>query len=483
MRTCAYIECDERFEPNRADHRYHHHVCRNRQNRLERKHPDDRVNETLRPVEAGQGGDDVKRKKRAPKPPRGWEAKAEFDAERGRGRATTTPLVEGGDDPDEEELLRSANLDPTKYRIVGKRKYSTWQQGGQWRTSHKFDYEPRTRGVDEVAQADVAELIRDLEGWEPDPYDPPPGDDAFVVCLSDWQIGKGEGGGTPLTLRVLRQTIADVEARIEELRAIGRPLDTLHVFLLGDLVEGCGSCWYPMGSFQQDLSRREQVKLVRRMLRDAVKRWARMFRRVVVSVIPGNHGENRDSQHGRAFTDFGDNDDVAVAEQVAEALAENPAFDHVEWRIPEDELSLSVSVAGVPVGLVHGHQFGSPGKKPAGPQRAAAEWWTGQEFGLKPVKDCMVLVSGHFHHYSQIHHGPRTHIQAPTIDGGSKWFSDTKGLGGKDDPTGTLTFRVHPDLPGCIGDVQIVSARRRAPGLSCMETYPEVTNLDSRRTA
>lgn len=452
--TCGYEGCDKEFTPSTANHRYCCDAHRKRQRRRDRR---DGMADTLTPVESGQADVRPKPRKAEPKPPRGWEARAEFDAEKGLGTATTTPLT--ATDPDEAELLTQANLDPAKYRIVGKRRFSTWQSAsGEWRTSHKFDYEARGDARDEVDQLDLDALVEEMRDWTPEPYDPPRGDDAFVVCLSDWQIGKGEGGGTPETLRTLRRMIADVDRRIDELRAAGKPLDTLYVFCLGDMVEGCGNCWYPMGSFTQDLNRRDQVKLVRRLLRDALKAWAPKFRRVVVAAVPGNHGENR--TEGRAYTNFADNDDVAVVEMVAEILAENPAFDHVEYAIPEDELSMAVEVAGVPVGLAHGHQFGSPGKKPAGPQRIAGEWWTWQEFGIHAVKDCMLLFSGHFHHFSVVQHGPRTHIQAPTCDGGSKWFADTKGMGGMADPTGTLTLRVHPAEPGAISDLQIVAPRR-----------------------
>ena len=58
--------------------------------------------------------------------------------------------------------------------------------------------------------------------------------------------------------------------------------------------------------------------------------------------VPGNHGENR--KNGKAFTTFGDNFDVAIFDEVAEIFQENPAYKHVKFVIPENDLWLTVEV-------------------------------------------------------------------------------------------------------------------------------------------
>jgi len=70
--------------------------------------------------------------------------------------------------------------------------------------------------------------------------------------------------------------------------------------------------------------------------------------------------------------------------------------------------------------------------------------------GGLPAGDATVLVTGHFHHFSAIDHGPRLHLQCPAMDCGSKWFKD---LAGKDSKRGTLTFTVGPNG---VDDIKIV---------------------------
>ena len=122
-----------------------------------------------------------------------------------------------------------------------------------------------------------------------------------------------------------------------------------------------------------------------------------------MAAVGGNHGENR--KGGKSFTSFGDNDDVAVFEQVAEACAVNPpAFGHVTFVLPEDELELSLDVAGAVLGIAHGHQAAK-----TGPEGIEA-WWKGQAFGQQAVADASVLLTGHAHFLSVRQNGPRTHI-------------------------------------------------------------------------
>jgi hypothetical protein len=70
-----------------------------------------------------------------------------------------------------------------------------------------------------------------------------------------------------------------------------------------------------MQTFSVELDRRQQVKLVRRMLVTMLTEWGRLPVQMVVGCVPGNHGENR--RGGKAFTTFEDNDDLAVFEQAA----------------------------------------------------------------------------------------------------------------------------------------------------------------------
>lgn len=433
---CDYRECDASVDPGpKGTRRFcDNNLCRNRENRLRRKEGRD----LERPVTQAQEG--AEHTPRRPSAPRGGEPGVRWEG--GQAEGVTVPMAEV--DPDEEEILQAMGLDAERWAIEpGSLRVSTWQQRehGDW----LYSYRARllSRGEAEADRADVEACLAEIADWKPEPHMPcGDGDDAFVVCLSDWQIGKGEGGGTPETVERILRMIDAVEARIRELRDGGRPLGALYVLTLGDLVEGCDG-HYPMQTHTADRDRRSQVKIVRRLIRDAVRRWAPLFDRTVVAGVAGNHGENR--REGKAFTTFADNDDVAVLEQVADVFAEHQSevLRRVSFVVPEDRLALTLDVAGVPVGIVHGHQFTRGGTMP---QAKAVEWWRGQTFGLRSgLQDARILVSAHFHHFSAIEHaseddGPgRWHFQTPAMDGGSQWWADVTG---GSSAAATLTFRV-----------------------------------------
>lgn len=268
----------------------------------------------------------------------------------------------------------------------------------------------------------------------------------MVVCLSDWQIGKSEaGGGTKETIDRILAMIDDVETRVLELRRIGRELGTIYIVGMGDIIEGCDG-HYANQTFMVDLNLRDQLKISRRLIRDAVIRWSKIFETVVVSAVGGNHGENR--KDGKAYTGDGDNMDVSVFECVAEILASNEeAFDHVNFVLPDDELAIVLNISGTNVAFAHGHKA----RKGATPQMKQQNWWKDMTFQGAAVGDAPVLVTAHYHHFSVIDHGPRIHLQAPAMDGGSKWFSDS---GGGISATGTLTFVI--DEENGIQDIEVV---------------------------
>lgn len=271
------------------------------------------------------------------------------------------------------------------------------------------------------------------------------GASSLVVCLSDWQIGKGEGGGTKATIDRILAMIDDVEARVLELRKIGRELGTIYIVGMGDIIEGCDG-HYSNQTFTTDLNLRDQLKISRRLIRDAVIRWSKMFETVVVSAVGGNHGENR--KDNKSFTDDGDNMDVSVFECVAEILAVNEdAFDHVNFVLPDDEMAIVLNISGTNVAFAHGHKA----RKGANPQMKQKNWWSDMKFQGAAVGDAPVLVTAHYHHFSVIDHGPNMHLQTPAMDGGSKWFSDS---GGGISATGTLTFVI--DEENGIQDIAVV---------------------------
>ncbi len=332
-------------------------------------------------------------------------------------------------------ILEEFKLDPAAWEVCSDRVHvRTWDgPSGDRMFYFKADVRPRLNGE---RDPDVTALCREVMRWKKPKRTAPTGDHALIVCLSDWQLGKADGDGTAGTVDRVQQMIGDVVDRVAALRKAGTELGSLYVVGLGDLVEGCDG-HYAVQTFTVELNRRDQVKLARRLLVRALKEWSPLFERVVVSSVPGNHAENR--KNGKAFTTFGDNDDVAVFEQVAEVLAENPdRFGHVRFVIPDETLTVTLDVAGTIVSFAHGHQFGGG----ATPRAKAEKWWKGMQHARHPVGDADVLISGHFHHLNVAQDGPRLWVQCPTLDGGSQWWQEQ---GGSPSVAGTAVLVVGPN--------------------------------------
>jgi hypothetical protein len=100
-----------------------------------------------------------------------------------------------------------------------------------------------------------------------------------------------------------------------------------------------------------------------------------------------------------------------------------------------------VTLSGVNVGLVHGHQF----RGGANAWKKMEDWWRGGDFGLQDVQKSQILVSGHFHFNTEVNvSANRSWFQAPTIDPGSKWYTDISGTSAI---PGVLTFVASDESP------------------------------------
>lgn len=376
--------------------------------------------------------------------PDGWEPGVTFDSARGQGTVTG---VSETPDPDWSVLLRAWGFDPERFFVdpdlgVQVRTWEAAVGGGEVR--QLWYHRATIRAGRARDRADLEQLLAEVRRHRPRARPQVDTDITLVVALADWQTGKGEGGGSDaLVGRVL--ALADALPRhVRRLARIGRRPSRLVMLGMGDLVEGCGDDWYAMGSFQQDLDRRSQVTLVRRLLLKLLEQWVPLVPEVLVACVPGNHGENR--RAGKAFTTFGDNDDVAVFEQVADVCAQSAALDHVRFVIPRDELTVTLDVHGKILGAAHGHQL----RRGAGPQGKARAWLADQALGQTPIGDADILITGHYHHLQVVDFGPRLWLQCPALDGGSRWFTDTAGARAT---VGTLTFTVDQ---GGWGDLTIV---------------------------
>lgn len=342
---------------------------------------------------------------------------AETDGLVGKG-ACLLPFENAGP----REIIEGMGLDPDMWQITGRINVRRWQRyDGQF--LHYYQANLVAGESPEAVQLHIDDLVKRIRARKPKAEKPRHwGEDGtFVLVLSDWQIGKREGElGSEETVRRWKDCLAQTVRQIKFLRKGGYALPALAILSVGDLVEGCDG-HYAMQTFSVDLDRRSQAKTVREMLTETILTLAPMFDYTDIAVVGGNHGENR--KDGKAYTWFSDNDDVAAPEAVKEAF-DLAGYEDLYWTIPSDELSICLDLGGVNVALAHGHQF----KGGVNAAKKAEDWWRGQDFGMQAVREAQILLTGHFHHLAVVNLADRrTWIQAPTIDPGSKWFTDVTG--------------------------------------------------------
>ncbi len=356
------------------------------------------------------------------------------------GTLTIEPMA-ADSAPDWSDVLAVWNLDPAIYEVVEPVGFNAWDAQKDGKIVRMCQYKARVKLRDASTQTAVLEdLIAEVKKRKSTKrtHTEVTGEGDFSVVLSDWQTGKGEGGGSAALVERVMTAIADVKHRYKELRKAGRKMDTLNVLWPGDSVEGCGD-HYAMQTFQTDLDRKSQVQLAQRLLFEAIDVWSRDFARVRVIAVGGNHGENR--KGGKAYTTFGDNDDLLVVENVAFACDQNPArFGHVEFIVPEDHLNAVVKIAGDAwtLGVTHGHLSRSGNTA----ENKISTWFAKQAAGKCAIGQVDILVTGHYHHLRMVDHGGWFWMQAPALDGGSEWFTQTSGQYSE---PGVLTFASYPD--------------------------------------
>ena len=365
--------------------------------------------------------------------PKGWEAGVEFRGD--AGILSTGPRTSPGSPSNNEwtELLDIWDLDPEVYEIDPNYnpEFRAWDSNlGGGDVQRFYYYKARIRLRARYYGLDISELLTGIGRHKKtkrsllltdQPVD-------LVACLSDWQVGKGDGDGVVGTIDRIMTSFDRIVDFIADLRKMGVEIGCLYLIGMGDLVE---QCWgnYPAQPFLVELNRREQMRLTRRCLRDGAIMLSKHVPMMVFGGVGGNHGENRggSSSSGgkaKAFTSPGDNDDVAVFEMVAEALSMNDeAFGHIKYVIPDEELSIVLDIGGVITGFHHGHLCTRGGT----PEQKVWNWWTGQMAGNRPVGDAHLLFTGHYHHLNIKNYGPRSWLQCPAQDGGSTWWENSTG--------------------------------------------------------
>lgn len=342
---------------------------------------------------------------------------------------------------DWDTLLEESGYDASLFEVVDPVKVSMWDSAfdGGVRKLYSYKFGVKVKATPALQDADYKDIVELVRKHRPSRAYLETGPATFVICLADIQIGKPDGNGTKAVVERFLTAQNDITNRIIELKKMGREIGKIIILGVGDLVEGCDG-HYSTQSFTVELNRREQIRVLRRLLTKAICEWSKYASEVEIYCVPGNHGENRKDY--KSYTNRGDNDDVAVFEMVAEILAFNPeAYGHVQFFIPENEVYQTIQVGDRILGLAHGHITGGG----ADPQKKIKEWWKGHSFGKRPMSQANLLITGHYHHFSVIEYDLNTiHIQCPALDDGSEWYSDLSGMESR---PGVLTFVMDSTKP------------------------------------
>lgn len=371
----------------------------------------------------------------------GWEPGVIWHGDRGE---VTTDAIQG--QPTEwDDLLRARGLDPAIYEIDGDSvRWCSWDgwtktADGTTEPAICYSYKATIRRKQSKPTADSIipeELYKEARKTKRSKK-MLSGDSTMIVALSDWQVGNRDGGGIEQQAQAIADLVESIPQRLADLRRAGHKVGQVAILGMGDLCEGtCGH--YPAQQFRIELDRRDQMKLVRRGIRDMIMATAPHVAQMTVAAIPGNHGENR--QNGKSITSVHDNDDVAVFEQIAEILSINPdAYGHVGFRLSRDEIALALNLSNQIVAITHGHVAKSTGTAAA----SMWKWWEGQAHGrsYQGVADADILITGHYHHLNIREQQSRTLIICPSLTPVGDYWTD---MTGNQTRPGTLTLLTNP---------------------------------------
>ena len=337
---------------------------------------------------------------------------------------------------DWDEVMRGFGLDPAVFQVQGDTvSMSKWQQSRRldngdrdivWLYSYKASFTRRSAEADEF---DVAALRKRVHQWKPKAPARNASDDTpstFVICWADWQLAKSAGGGVKATIARIEESYQLCVDRIAELRKMGRNVDKVAILNMGDPIEGCDGN-YASQLHSVELNQREQLNL-------CLDLWANGILAIEPDVFASvlcNHGEwTRRGPGTKPVTTDSDNVGGYLGDTLQRVFDGREGAPS-EWSIPHDEMVTMLDLSGLKVAITHGHKIPSAAKE--------ADWLRAQsirllrEHGAEP----RLWVTAHKHHVRVDDFGPWWRLQCPSLDGGSKYYTD---MSGNWSTPGTLTF-------------------------------------------
>lgn len=338
-------------------------------------------------------------------------------------------------DSDWSAVFARFGKDPRYFRIKNdtvKMRISEWQQSRRTEdgdrdvvTLHSYSYDAAFERLPQppLSDEEIAEHRRRVQRWKL----PPKlltnanleGPAAAVINLADIQGGKSEGGGVQATINRLLDGLENVQRWLERCAEF-HYINEIVIVNNGDPIEGCDGS-YSSQLYSVELDLRGQMNMALDLWEVYARTLFPQFEKAQFVSVLCNHGQlsrqnGRDNKTGDA-----DNAGGFLAETLQRILSEREEFSHVRWTIPHDEMNVYTAAAGVPMAFNHGHKI--PGNDASGFEK----WLNGQVRGDHKAHEAKIWVTAHRHNFQCWDLGSTAAFQAPSLDGGSKYYRDRTG--------------------------------------------------------
>lgn len=338
------------------------------------------------------------------------------------------------DVPQDKETIDAAMIkrgfSPDEYEFSYR--FAEWQAnvgGGETITMYAARAAATPKRLNKLKEAlDVSELFEVVRDWSFEPIIK----DSFnsvdmPLLFADPQIGKVDVNGN--SADTTNQVMQSFDYAVEKAKD-ARPRQ----IIFSDLGDG-------LENFQNTSSQREtndldltkQVRVLRRLQAEGLRRLAPYCEVITHASCPSNHGQVRiapQQQASTASNDWG----IEVSHQL-EDVFQDSSF-KINFVRPLNDHAVSTSLltlSGTELGLTHGDT--------AGAQGGVGTWWQRQAFGWdNPLRDVQILLVGHFHNQAveEVYEG-RFIIFGASSDRGSSWFTNKTGRSASSGMTTFLT--------------------------------------------
>lgn len=310
---------------------------------------------------------------------------------------------------------------------------TTNPQGGYWNKLLNVRKKPLTPELMHAA-LDIEAACKRVRSWNIKPSRPKASGTpvAAILNLSDMQLFKSEGGGVDATLDRLRDGLENFITEVHRQR-LTHNVNEIVIVNNGDPFEGiAGNYASQTHTVQGGL--RAQMNLVLDVWMNFAKILYPMFEKGQFVSVLCNHTEfGRQGGAAKSITSDSDNGSAFLAETLERVLRMSPAFDHVDFTIPHDEMNVYTEAAGVTMAFNHGHKI--PGNDVTGFEK----WLNGQVRGDRDAANARIWVTAHRHNFQAWDLGSTFAFSTPSCDGGSKWLRDATGRFSR---SGILSFLV-----------------------------------------